>query len=200
MPSPRRVLQLTLLVVLLLAATWIGVVVDVLVTGAHEGAAPADAIAVLGAAQYNGKPSPVFRARLDKAAALLRQGLAPVVLVTGGIGNRDTVSEAEVGRRYLTQHGVAGDSVIALPPAATTVSSIAQLGTWFQSRPRPDRRVILVSDGFHLLRLRILANRQGLVPFTSPAKSSPISANLRTNAGYVAAEGWKVPVAWLFYR
>ncbi len=173
-------------------------VIDVLITGSREGAAPADAIAVLGAAQYNGRPSPVFKARLEKAAWLYRSGKAPVILVTGGIGNRDTVSEAEVGRRYLTHIGLPGDSVIALPAAATTVSSIGQLGAWFKDRP--SKRVDLVSDGFHLLRLRILANRQGLVPFTSPAKASPISASLRTNAAYVAAEGWKVPVAWLFYR
>lgn len=198
MASPRRAFKITMLLILLVAAGWAAVVSDVLITATREGAAPADAIAVLGAAQYNGKPSPVFKARLEKAAWLYRSGKAPVILVTGGIGNRDTVSEAEVGRRYLTRLGLPGDSVIALPPAATTVSSIGQLGTWF--REKPSKRVLLVSDGFHLLRLRILADRQGLVPFTSPAKASPISASLRTNAGYVAAEGWKVPVAWLFYR
>jgi len=198
MPSTRRVFKISLLLALLIAGVWAAVVIDVLITGTREGAAPADAIAVLGAAQYNGKPSPVFKARLEKAAWLYRSGKAPVILVTGGIGNRDTVSEAEVGRRYLTRLGLPGDSVIALPASATTVSSVAQLGTWFKDRP--SKRVVLVSDGFHLLRLRILADRQGLVPFTSPTKASPISASLHTNAGYVAAEGWKVPVAWLFYR
>jgi len=187
-----------LAVLVLLVAGWAAIVTDVVVTGAREGAAPADAIAVLGAAQYNGRPSPVFRARLDKAAALFRAGDAPVVLVTGGIGNRDTVSEAEVGRRYLVVHGLPPDAVTALPPSATTVASVTQLGAWF--RGRPGRRVVLVSDAFHLLRLRILARRQGLVPFTSPARGSPISANFRANAAYVAAEGLKVPVAWLFYR
>jgi len=198
MPSTRPVFKISLLLALLIAGVWAAVVIDVLITGTREGAAPADAIAVLGAAQYNGKPSPVFKARLEKAAWLYRSGKAPVILVTGGIGNRDTVSEAEVGRRYLTRLGLPGDSVIALPASATTVSSVAQLGTWFKDRP--SKRVVLVSDGFHLLRLRILADRQGLVPFTSPTKASPISASLHTNAGYVAAEGWKVPVAWLFYR
>ena len=198
MASARRVFKISLSLVLLLAVGWAAVVIDVLITGSREGAAPADAIAVLGAAQYNGKPSPVFKARLEKAAWLYRSGKAPVILVTGGIGNRDTVSEAEVGRRYLTHIGLPGDSVIALPPSATTVSSVGQLGTWFKGRP--SKRVDLVSDGFHLLRLRILADRQGLVSFTSPTRASPISASLRTNAAYVAAEGWKVPVAWLFYR
>ena len=198
MPSPRRVLKVAAVFLLLLVLGWAAIVVDVLATGAHEGAAPADAIAVLGAAQYNGRPSPGFRARLDKAAELYHANTAPVVLVTGGIGNRDTVSEAEVGRRYLTQHGIPPEAVVALPPAATTVASMTQLGAWYKERS--GKRVVLVSDGFHLLRLRILAGRQGLVAFTSPVRASPITASLRTNAGYVAAEGWKVPVAWLFYR
>lgn len=198
MLSPRRVIKVAAAFLLLVILGWVAIVIDVLATAAHEGAAPADAIAVLGAAQYNGRPSPVFRARLDKAAELYHANTAPVILVTGGIGNRDTVSEAEVGRRYLTQHGTPAEAVIALPPAATTVASITQLGAWYKDRP--GKRVVLVSDGFHLLRLRILAGRQGLVAFTSPARGSPISASLRTNAGYIAAEGWKVPVAWLFYR
>lgn len=183
----------------LVVIAWVGVVVDVVATGARDEARTADAIAVLGAAQYNGRPSPVFRARLDHAALLFRTGIAPVLLVTGGIGNRDTVSEAEVGRRYLAQRGLPTGAVVALPPAATTVASMDGLAAWFQTRPG-DRRVVLVSDGFHLLRLRILASRRGLIAYTSPARGSPISANLRLNAGYVLAEGWKVPFAWMFYR
>src|SRR5213595_2169087 len=85
---------------LLVALTfgWAAVVVAVALAGAHDEARSADAIAVLGAAQYNGRPSPVFRARLDHAAALYQRGLAPVVLVTGGVGSGDTVSESEVRR------------------------------------------------------------------------------------------------------
>ena len=65
-----------------------------------------DAIVVLGAAQYNGRPSPVLRARLDHALALYREGYAPLIVVTGGVGRGDTTSEAIVGRRYLVAHGV----------------------------------------------------------------------------------------------
>src|SRR3989454_2954594 len=101
---------------------WAAVVVAVALTGAHDEARSADAIAVLGAAQYNGRPSPVFRARLDHAAALYQRGLAPVVLVTGGVGSGDTVSESEVGRRYLLKAGLPEGAVVGLPAAASTRS------------------------------------------------------------------------------
>src|SRR6201993_3401776 len=97
----RRRIAAAAFVLLLLVIGWAAVVVLVAVTATREDAATADAIAVLGAAQYNGRPSPVFRARLDHSAALYQRGLAPVILVTGGVGSGDTVSESEVGRRYL---------------------------------------------------------------------------------------------------
>src|SRR5690348_3255822 len=192
----RRRIFVALLLLLVLG--WAAVVVAVAVTGGSDEARPADAIAVLGAAQYNGRPSPVFRARLDHAATLLQRGLAPVVLVTGGVGTGDTLSEAEVGRRYLVAHGAPFGAVIALPPAGTTVASLQRVAEWFDGRP--SRRVVLVSDGFHLLRLKILAHHRNLVAFTSPAPSSPIRANLRRNAVYTLSESLKVPITWLLDR
>src|ERR1700704_2791317 len=112
----RRTLATAAIVTVLLIAGWGAVVVAVAVTAARDQASTADAIAVLGAAQYNGRPSPVFRARLDHAAALYQRGLAPVVLVTGGVGSGDTVSESDVGRRYLLKAGLPGGAVVG--PAA----------------------------------------------------------------------------------
>src|SRR3989440_4745896 len=175
---------------------WAAVVVAVALAGAHDEARSADAIAVLGAAQYNGRPSPVFRARLDHAAALYQRGLAPVVLVTGGVGSGDTGGGSDVGRRYLLQAGRPDSAVIALAAGASTASSVASVAGWFAAQD--SRRVLLVSDGFHMLRLKILATRLGLVPFTSPAPGSPIRSNPRRNAAYFLAEGLTVPVTWLF--
>src|SRR2546430_11574438 len=137
---------------LLVALTfgWAAVVVAVALAGAHDEARSADAIAVLGAAQYNGRPSPVFRARLDHAAALYQRGLAPVVLVTGGVGSGDTVSESEVGRRYLVKAGLPDGAVVGLPAGASTSASLAGVAQWFTGKD--NRRVLLVSDGFHMLR------------------------------------------------
>src|SRR5881397_2437292 len=185
---------------LLVALTfgWAAVVVAVALAGAHDEARSADAIAVLGAAQYNGRPSPVFRARLDHAEALYQRGYAPVILVTGGVGSRDTLSESEVGRRYLVKLGLSGESAVALPAASSTYSSLAGVARWFAGRDT--KRVLFVSDGFHMLRLKIIAMRLGLVAFSSPTPSSPIRSNARLNAGYLLAEGFKVPVTWLFQR
>src|SRR5436190_8143671 len=191
----RRALGAILLAILLVAATWAAVVVMVAVQASHDQATNADAIVVLGAAQYNGRPSPVFRARLDHAAALYQRGLAPVVLVTGGVGTGDTVSESEVGRHYLVKAGLPDVAVLALPAGTSTSASLDGVARWFSGRD--SRRVLLVSDGFHMLRLQIIATRLGLVPFTSPAPNSPIRANLRRNAAYFFAEGFKVPVTWL---
>src|SRR5258708_24793438 len=187
----RIVVALLLLVVL----AWAVVVAAVAVTGASDQARAADAIAVLGAAQYSGRPSPVFRARLDHAAGLLQRGLAPLVLVTGGVGAGDTLSEAEVGRRYLVGRGVAVDAVIALPPAATTVASLQRVAEWFDGRTA--RRGVLGSAGVHLLRLNILAHHRGLIAYTSPPPRSPLRANPRRHAMFVLSEGFKVPVTWV---
>src|SRR5437667_9112843 len=121
----RRKLAAAGVVVLLLAFGWAAVVVAVALASAHDQATPADAIAVLGAAQYNGHPSPVFRARLDHAAALYQRGLAHVVLVTGGVGAGDTLSESEVGRRYLAKAGLHDGAGLALPAGTSTSASLA---------------------------------------------------------------------------
>src|SRR5574341_1360465 len=177
--TPRRLGGALAIGAALLVAGWLAAVLAVASVGAADHAGPADAIAVLGAAQYNGRPS-------------------PVVLVTGGIGTGETLSEADVGRRYLVSLGIPASAVVALPAGADTYASLAEVSAWFSGRG--SRRVLLVSDGFHLLRLRIIAEGLGLVPFTSPAPRSPIRASRRRYAGYLAAEGVKVPYTWLFHR
>src|SRR2546422_9609485 len=194
----RRRLAAAAVLAIALAFAWAAVVVAAALAGARDQARNADAIVGLGAAQYNGRPSPVFRARLDHAAALYQRGLAPVVLGTGGVGSGDTVSESEVGRRYLLKAGLPDGAVVGLPAAASTSASLAGVAEGFSGKDNP--RGPFVSDGFHMLRLRIIANRLGLQPFTSPAPNSPIRSNPRRNAAYFLAEGFKVPVTWVFNR
>lgn len=194
----RRKLAAAVVVIVAIALAWAAVVVAVALTAERDQARSADAVAVLGAAQYNGRPSPVFRARLNHGAALYQRGLAPVVLVTGGVGTGDTLSESEVGRRYLLRAGLPSDAVVALPAGTTTSSSLDEIARWLSGRH--SRRVLLVSDGFHMLRLEIIARRLGLIPLTSPAPGSPIRASPRRNAGYLLAEGFKVPITWMFNR
>ena len=192
----RRGVVVVIVLIGLGVLAWAAVVVAVAVTGSRDQRTSSDAIAVLGAAQYNGRPSPVFRARLDHAATLYRLGLAPVVLVTGGIGAGDTLSEAEVGRSYLIGRGVPQAAAVALPAGTDTYASMAEIAGWF--RGRGSRRVLLVSDAFHMLRLRILAGRRDLVAFSSAAPTSPIRASSRRHTAYLLSEGFKVPFTWVF--
>jgi len=185
-------------VALLVVAAWLLVVTEVVLVARRDAAAPADAIIVLGAAQYNGRPSPVFRARLDHGAELFRRGLAPHLIVTGGVGVGDTVSEAVVGRRYLAGGGLDPAVVIAVATGRSTEPSLRAAADWV--RARGGRRVILVSDGFHMLRLCLTARRLGLVPLGSPARRSPIASNRRLEIGYVLAESFKAPIAYIVTR
>ena len=156
---------------------------------------PVDAIVVLGAAQYNGKPSPVLRARLDHALTLYQEGLAPTMVVTGGIGEGDRVSEATVGRQYLVAHGVPDSAVVVRPEGRSTQASIQSVAEW--AGDHAIHRVLLVSDPFHMLRLRLEAGRTSLEAFTSPTRTSPISANWRYELFFFGAEAWKIPIVLL---
>ena len=167
----------------------------VLYWGTREEARKADAIVVLGAAQYVGRPSPVLRARLDHAIDLYRRGYAPVLVVTGGVGEGDTTSEAAVGRRYARKHGVPDSAILAEEHGRTTTESLYAVSAMLHERGHT--RVILVSDPFHVLRLRVLAGRLDLDAYTSPTRTSPISASRRERWGYIASESLKVPLTLL---
>jgi len=184
--------------VALVLAGWLVCVGLVAAAARRDRAGPADAIVVLGAAQYNGQPSPVLRARLDHAAALWRGGLAPVIIATGGVGDRDTVSEADVARRYLARSGVPDSALLVEGAGRSSVPSLRAAAA--QVRARGGQRVVLVSDGFHMARLVVIARRFGLEPLASPAPGSPIRRSLRRELGYILAESVKVPVAFLVTR
>jgi uncharacterized SAM-binding protein YcdF (DUF218 family) len=181
----------------LILAGWVAVAIAVLEAGRRDRARPADAIVVLGAAQYEGRPSPVLRARLDHALALWRRRLAPVVIVTGGTGVGDTTSEAAVGRRYLVQRGVPDSAIVVEDRGLTTSQSLHAVSELMHDRP--GRSVILVSDPFHMLRLALLARRLGMTPYTSPTRTSPISTSA-AQWKYVLAESVKAPLAFLIER
>lgn len=190
---PRR--RILLAAVLLPLLAYLLAFVSVVVASRQDQRRPVDAIVVLGAAQYNGKPSPVLRARLDHALSLYRAGLAPTVVVTGGIGEGDQVSEATVGRQYLVGHGVPDSAVVVRPEGRSTQASITSVSQW--AKEHGVRRVLLVSDPFHMLRLRLEAGRTSLDAYTSPTRTSPISNSWRLELFFFGAEAWKIPVVLL---
>lgn len=194
-PLLRRFRLILGLALMAAAVVYTAALVMVLVVSQQDQRRAVDAIVVLGAAQYNGRPSPVLRARLDHALRLYEEGFAPRVVVTGGVGRGDTTSEAIVGRHYLLAHGVPPADVVVQPQGRSTQASMTAVADWLASENL--ERVILVSDPFHMFRLRLEARRTGLEAYTSPTASSPISDNPVVELRYLAAEGFKIPVAWV---
>lgn len=136
----------------------------------EDQAAPADAIAVFGAAQYVGHPSPVLHARLDHAISLYRKGLAPLIITLGGAADdRTGHSEGGVGRDYLLAHGIPLAHIIAETESVDTEQQVMALAALAGDRHL--RRVIAVSDGTHLFRIRELCRHEGLDVLTSPRAS-----------------------------
>jgi uncharacterized SAM-binding protein YcdF (DUF218 family) len=131
------------------------------------------AIIVLGAAQYNGRPSPDFRARLDHAADLFHRHVAPLVVVTGGKQPGDRFTESAAGADYLHRRGVPDASIERESTSHNSFESLAASARFL--RPQRIRRVVLVSDPFHSLRIQLIAGEVGLDAVTSPTHTSPIT-------------------------
>jgi uncharacterized SAM-binding protein YcdF (DUF218 family) len=191
----RRILTIGVMTVFCL---WLISAAAVLVWASRDEARPAQAIVVLGAAQYAGKPSPVLRARLDHALDLWNRHLAALLILTGGTGSGDTTSEAAVGRTYAKRHGVPDSAIIVENEGRTTSESMRAVAGMLEVRGL--QSALLVSDPFHMLRLRILARRFGFTPYTSPTRTSPISPNREERWKYIFSESLKAPMAFFFER
>jgi len=129
-------------------------------------ARPADAIAVFGAAEYDGRPSPVLRARLDHALALYQEKIAPLVITLGGGDPTDRHSEGGVGHDYLMAHGVPDSAIIAETESSNTEESAKRLAVI--ARANNLKNIVVVSDGSHLFRVHALCEGAGLNVYTSP--------------------------------
>jgi uncharacterized SAM-binding protein YcdF (DUF218 family) len=147
---------------------------------ARDEAMPADALVIFGAAEYNGAPSPVLKARLDHALSLEERGLAPLVITTGGSGGDPQYTEAGVGRDYLIQQGVAEAKILVDTRSLTTYESVKAVTLLLRQRQK--HTCIAVSDGFHLYRIKLMFRSLGITAYASPAPDSPIEADshLRT--------------------
>jgi uncharacterized SAM-binding protein YcdF (DUF218 family) len=134
-------------------------------------AAPADAIGVFGAAEYDGRPSPVYRARLDHALTLYHRGIAPLIITLGGNGG-DAYSEGAVGREYLMVMGVPEGAIIAETESRNTEESARRIAVI--ARANGLRRLVIVSDGTHLFRIHAICAANGMDVLTSPRPRSAI--------------------------
>lgn len=166
----RRLLRLGLLAGVA-GAVYLGFTfVQVFQASRGDDAQPAEAIVVLGAAQYNGEPSPVLQARLDHAVELYEQGLAPVVVVTGGGQPGDEVTEASAGRSYLINQGIPDGALRSEVQGTSSWQSLAAAARFLTREGIDD--VILVSSAYHALRTEHIAAEVGLNGHASPAPGS----------------------------
>jgi len=157
----------TIALILLIAEIAI-LAVQVSKQGDRDEARPADVILVLGAAEYRGRPSPVLKARLDHALELYGRGLAPRVMTTGGAGGDPIFTEGGVGRSYLTSHGVPVDAIIVENEGESTVQSVAMAGEIM--RRMGLHSVVVVSDSYHIFRVKKMLEAIGLEAYGSPRK------------------------------
>lgn len=132
---------------------------------------PVDAIVVMGAAQYDGIPSPVFAARLDHAIELFHEGIASRLIVTGGKQEGDRTTEAASARIYAVQHDVPDEAILSEDQSRTTLQSIR--GVAMVMRDQGLESAVFVSDPSHMLRVLRMASDEGITAFGSPTRTSP---------------------------
>lgn len=138
---------------------------------AVDEAEPADIIVVLGAAEYNGRPSPVLKARLDHAFDLHRRRLAPLIFTTGGAGGDPQYTEGQVGRDYLVNRGVASENIVMEGEGDSTVETLLAVSEVM--RRMGLRSAILVSDGYHIYRAKHILEHTGMRVYGSPRPHTP---------------------------
>jgi vancomycin permeability regulator SanA len=153
----------------------------------------ADAIIVLGAAQYEGAPSPVFAGRLDGAKILFEQQRAPAVLIVGGGQPGEGFTEAASGRHYLIDRGVPESSVTAIPVGSDSLESLRAAASYMDGHGM--HSAFLVSDPWHNLRIKRMASDLGIVPYASATWHSAAVSQSTRLSGYI-----REVFAYLYYR
>jgi uncharacterized SAM-binding protein YcdF (DUF218 family) len=136
-----------------------------------------DVIVVLGAAEYAGKPSPIYKSRLDHAAGLYKKGIAPLVITTGGHGDDPKFTEGQVGRDYLIAAGVPEAKAIAETQSEDTADATRRVAAIMRANKL--RTCLAVSDGYHLYRIKRMMEKHGVTVYGAPRPAKPISAQQR---------------------
>ena len=168
----RRILRVVAVLVAVLVSYVLVTFVQVWHASHQDDARRAQAIIVLGAAQFDGRPSAVLSARLDHAADLYKRGLAPLIVVTGGKQAGDRFTEAEASANYLAAHGVPGGAIERETTSTNSYDELAAAARFLHQRGIND--VVLVSDPFHAYRINAIAHDVGLNAYVSPTPTSPV--------------------------
>lgn len=186
----------TLLVVLVLLGGVVAVLTAAAVVrhGRVDDARRADAIVVLGAAQFDGRPQQYLVSRLEHARALFESGTAPRIVTLGGKQPGDRFTEAQAGRDWLVRHGVAADAVVAIGTGNDTLESVRAAATRFDREGWTS--AVVVTDPWHELRSTTMLKDNGVTAYGSPTRSGPSVDGLGVKVRYVARE----TVAFLAYQ
>ena len=169
-PTRHWIRRWLLLALLMLSAVLINISSGIVRESRNHDLQPAEAIVVFGAAQYDGHPSPVFRARLDHAFDLFQRGLSPVVITTGGFAADPHFSEGGVGHDYLMHRGIPETSVIAETQGSDTSQSAQRVAVIMRANHL--HTCIAVSDAYHVFRIRKLLEHEGMDVRTAPRPDS----------------------------
>jgi uncharacterized SAM-binding protein YcdF (DUF218 family) len=154
--------------------------------GTRDERQPADAIVVMGAAQYDGRPSPVFAARIDHAIDLFEAGIAPRLIVTGGKAEGDRTTEAASARAYAIRRGVPAEAILAEDRSRTTLESIRGVAGLMDEHRLAS--AVFVSDPSHMLRVLQMARDTGITGYGSPTTTSPVERDPVARADAVVHE------------
>jgi uncharacterized SAM-binding protein YcdF (DUF218 family) len=172
---PRRVASSTVALLVLAVGYYAVTLYQVHATGRSDQARQVDAIVVMGAAQYDGRPSPQLAARLDHAVELWSTGIAGVMVVTGGNQPGDRFTEAEASANYLVDRGVPAEAILQETVSHSSYASLDGVARLLHEHAL--FRVLVVTDPFHSLRARLIAEELGLVAYVSPTRTSPVQGN-----------------------
>jgi uncharacterized SAM-binding protein YcdF (DUF218 family) len=188
LPQPRsrrfwfRLISAVVLAILLYAG---GVALAVITHAKKDETRTADAIVVFGAAEYAGKPSPIYRARLEHALSLFQRGVAPVVIVTGGAGKDPVFTEGGVGHDYLLSRGIPERQLIAETQGEDTQQSARRVANIMRANGM--KTCVAVSDGYHLYRIKGMLGREGVTVYGAP-RPELRPANLAKRASAISRE------------
>jgi uncharacterized SAM-binding protein YcdF (DUF218 family) len=190
--SPVRLLRRALAAGVLAALlVLVGTAVSIWWFARQDDRPVSDAIVVMGASQFDGRPSSVFKARLQHARALYEDGVAPVVITVGGSQPGDRTTEAETGAAFLRERGV---EVLAVPEGSDTLESVAAVERVMSERGW--ETAVLVTDPWHSLRSQAMARDEGIDAEASPTRAGPSVRTRDTQLRYIARE----TLAYLYYR
>jgi uncharacterized SAM-binding protein YcdF (DUF218 family) len=166
----RNFWLIPLLLMVGMCGTWAAVMAEIVRYGEQDEAQPADAIIVLGAAVRNGRPTPVFRARINHAILLYEQGYADTIIFTGGIGFGDEISEAEAARDYAVQLGVPATAILLEETSTSTLENLANAQR--VAAEAGHGRFLIVSNPFHMKRSLQMAADLGMEAYSSPTRTT----------------------------